>query len=489
MDGSMDSKECFGGYVAKVKRSGKGPIFDEKALAAWRVPGTFCDHQGGGLYLQVRKVRVNGVEQWETKKGKSVARVTKYWTFRYWQQTRDGGRKLKEFGIGSFNDYTVEEAREIASAQRKIRSNFGDPILERKRRKQEALDLIASMKTFEEAAQACWEAHKAKWTAGHADDWLNSLKTHAYPLLGTMEIRSIRTTHVHSVLQPIWDEIAETASRVRSRIEAVFDFAKGKEWYNADNPAKWDGKLEALLIESPRLKKLVNHPSLPFSQIGAFTEVLRREKGTAARALEFLILTASRSWEIRGAMGEEFDLEKALWTVPAARMKADKEHVVPLSPRAVEIIRSMGKLKAGKFVFPGGKPETCLSDGAMTALIKRMDAHREEKGGKGWRDLNGKRIVPHGFRATFKTWGQDYTDFDRQIIEFALAHGLPDKTEAAYSRGAMIKKRRPLMDAWALFCASKEPGNGAERKFRRIRDYADPNPKTVLLEIFDDRPS
>jgi integrase len=385
------------------------------------------------------------------------------------------------FGGGGYDDYTLAEAREIATEQRKIRREFGDPILVRKKRKQDLRDLVDSMKTFEEAAQACWESHKPKWTPHYAEDWLNSLKAHVYPVLGSMEIRSIRTTHVEGVLKPIWHEKAETASRVRSRIEKVFNFAKGKEWYSEDNPAAWEGNLDALLIESPRLKKLVNHPSLPFSQIGAFTEVLRREKGTAARALEFLILTASRSLEIRGAMGEEFDLEKALWTVPAVRMKAGKEHVVPLSPRAVEIIRGMGKLQEGKFVFPGGKPETCLSDAAMNALIKRMDAHRKEAEQKGWCDLKGKRIVPHGFRATFKTWGQDSTDFNRQVIEFALAHGLPDKTEAAYSRGAMITKRRPLMDAWALYCA----GNGSERKFKRVKDYADSEPKIVKVEVFD----
>lgn len=479
----MDSRSWFGGVVAKVKRNGKGPVFEAKALAAWREPGTFCDHEGGGLYLQVRQVRVNGVQQWETtKQGHRVAKVTKYWTFRYWQKTKDGARKLKEFGIGSFNDYNLEEAREIASDQRKIRRNFGDPILERKRRKQEAQDLIAGMKTFEEAAQACWEAHKAKWKPRHADDWINSLKTHAYPTLGTMELRSIRTTHIQSVLQPIWEERAETASRVRSRIEAVFNFAKGKEWFDEANPAAWKGKLEALLIASPRLKKKVNHPSIHHSQIGAFMEVLRREKGTAARALEFLILTAGRSSEIRGAMGDEFNLKEALWTIPAERMKAGKEHVVPLSPRAVEIIRSMGNLNAGQYVFPGGKAATCLSDAAMNALIKRMDARREEIEHKGWRDRKGKRIVPHGFRSTFKTWGQDSTDFDRQVIEFALAHGLPDKTEAAYSRGEMIAKRRPLMEAWAQYCAR----SGVERKFKRVKDYSDPNPKTVLVEVLDE---
>jgi integrase len=472
--------------MAKVERSGKGPVFQAATLAACREPGTFCDHEGGGLYLQVRQVCVNGVKQWETtKQGKRVARVTKYWTFRYWRKTRDGGRKLKEFGIGPFSDYTLDEARDIATEQRKILREFGDPILVRKQRKQELRDLIDSMKTFEEAAQACWESHKPKWKARHADDWLNSLKIHVYPMLGSMEIRSIRTTHVEAVLQPIWHEKAETASRVRSRIETVFNFAKGKEWYSDDNPAAWDGNLDALLIQSPRLKKQVNHPSLPFQQIGAFTEVLRQQKGTAARALEFLILNASRSLEVRGAMGEEFDLEKALWTVPAVRMKADKEHVIPLSARAVEIIRSMGKLKAGQFVFPGGKAETCLSDAAMTALIKRMDAHREEKEKTGWRDPKGKRVVPHGFRATFKTWAQDHTEFDRQIIEFALAHGLPDKTEAAYSRGAMIKKRRPLMDAWASFCATKSGWDELIKPFRRVRNYTvtDPDPKTVRVPV------
>jgi len=469
--------------MAKVKRNGKGPVFQTAALAAWHEPGTFCDHEGGGLYLQVRQVCVNGVKQWETRKGKRVPKVTKYWSFRYWRKTKDGGRKLKEFGIGPFSDYTLDEARDIATEQRKIRREFGDPILVRKKRKQDLRDLVDSMKTFEEAAQACWESHKAKWKPRYGNDWLNSLKIHVYPALGTMEIRSIRTTHVEAVLQPIWHEKAETASRVRSRIETVFNFAKGKEWYSEDNPAAWEGNLEALLIESPRLKKLVNHPSLPYPQIGSFIKELQQEVGVAARALEFGILTVTRSIEIRGAKGGEFDLDKALWTIPGERMKAKKEHVVPLSKRAVEVIRSMGDLKPGDYVFPGGKPGTCLSDAAMTALIKRMDARRSEKDKVGWCDVKGARIVPHGFRATFKTWGQDHSDFDRQVIEFALAHGLPDKTEAAYSRGAMIKKRRPLMDSWADYCSLGGSGSSSSGAFKRVKDYATPDPKIIRVPV------
>ena len=469
--------------MGKAHRTGKGPIFKVSALAAWHEPGNFCDHEGGGLYLQVRQVRVNGVLQWEiTKKGERVPKVTKYWTFRYWQRTRDDGRKLKEFGIGPFGDYSLEEARNIATEQRKIRREFGDPILFRKKRKQDLRNLIDSMKTFKEAAEACWESHQSKWKPRHAEDWLNSLKIHVYPALGSMETRSIQTTHVEAVLRPIWQDKAETASRVRSRIETVFNFAKGKGWYSEDNPAAWAGNLDALLVESPRRKKLKNRPSLPFHQVGVFIAALRQEKGIAARAMEFGILTAARSGEIRGALGEEIDLDKALWTIPATRMKAKKEHVVPLSERAIEIIHSMGELKPGTFVFPGGKPGKCQSDAAMIALIKRMDANRMKEEGIGWCDLKGTRIVPHGFRATFKTWGQDATTFDRQTIEFALAHNLPDKVEQAYSRGAMLEKRRPLMEAWAAFCASKRPKDASIRRVRRVREYTNPDPQIVRVE-------
>ncbi len=470
--------------MAKAQRKSKGPVFTEKALAAWREPGNFCDDRGGGLYLQVRQVRVQGAPQWETsRKGVLVPKVTKYWVFRYWRPTKEGGRQLKEYGIGPFVDFTLQQARDKAAEQRDIRREFGDPILARKRRKQEARDLIDSMKTFSEAAEACWESLKPQWGERHAYDWLASLKNHVYPTLGRMEIRAVQTTHIETVLRPIWHAKAETGSRIRGRLEVVFNYAKGKGWYSGDNPAGWDGNLDALFLESPRLKNQVNHPSLPFLQIGAFLEVLRREKGTAAQALEFTILTAARSGEVLAATGEEFDLRKALWTVPAARMKAKKEHLVPLSARALEILRGMGELKRGVVVFPGGVPGEGLSDAAMNTLIKRMDRHRLEAEGKGWCDEKGERVVPHGFRATFKTWATDCTEFGRDVIEFALAHQLPDKVEAAYTRGTMLEKRRPLMAAWAAYCASKAPLVSPSQSVRRVKEYTDPDPKIVKIPL------
>ena len=471
------------------KQTRTRPAFTLAALGSWDKPGTFCDDKRGGLYLQVQHVRIKGVKQWTTdKKGRRVPLVRKYWTFRYWQISRDGGRKLREYGIGPFGDYTIEEAREKAREQRVLLRDDGDPILLRKKRKQDARDQMENTKTFQEAAKACWTAIKSGWKERHANDWLHSLEHHAYPALGSMDLRSIRATHIEKVLQPIWHEKAETASRVRSRIEAVFRYAKGKEWYSAPNPAIWKENLDALLIRSPRLKKLVNHPSLPFIEIGGFMNALRQEKGVAARALEFLILTAARSLEVRGALWGEVNFGKATWSVPGGadgRMKAGIEHRVPLSARAVEILKSIGKPAPGAFIFPGGKPGKPLSDAAMLAVIKRMDADRMKKEKRGWCDEKGARIVPHGFRSTFKTWAQEKSLHDKDAIEFALAHKLPDKVEAAYARGTMLEKRRPLMNDWSAFCASKEPVGGPEPQVRRSKTYTvtDRDPKVVREEI------
>lgn len=470
--------------MAKLRRKSKGPIFNEKALAAWRVPGNFCDDLGGGLYLQVRHARIQGVPQWEAnRKGELVPKVTKYWVYRYWCPTRDGGRKLKEFGIGSFEDISLQQARAKATEQRNIRREYGDPILERRRRKQEARDLLDSTKTFGEAAKACWESMKSQWGERHAYDWFASLENHVFPSLQRMEIRSVKTTHIEAVLRPIWHARAETGSRIRGRLEKVFNYAKGKGWYVGENPAAWDGNLDALFPESPRLKKQVNHPSLPFSQVGHFYAVLKQEHGVAAKALEFMILTATRSNEVLLAKGEEFDLKRALWIIPAERMKAKKEHLVPLSQEAMRVLREVGEPKVGLYVFPGGKPGSGLSSASMNILIKRMDEHRLGTEAKGWRDEKDKRVVPHGFRATFKTWAMEQTKFEREAIEFALAHQLPDKVEAAYTRGTMVEKRRPLMEAWAQFCA----GNGGEmlikQEFRRIKDYSKEEPEIVKVPI------
>ncbi len=466
-----------------MKRDSKGPIFQVNTLKAWRTPGNYCDHEGGGLYLQVRQVKVDGVPQFEALRGgKVVPKVTKYWSFRYWRRERDGKRRLHELGIGPFKDFSLQEARDYAAMQRRNIKEMNDPILWRRKNQQNVRDLIQSMKTFEEVAQECWEAHKSKWKAKQAENWINSLKNHVYPELGAMEIRSIRKDHIVSALKPIWQEKAETASRVRCRIEAVFKYAKGMNWYSEPNPAEWDGNLDAILVESPRLKKAKNYPSLPFIRMRAFMQELNKEHGIAAKSLEFGILTVTRSGEIRFAKWNEFDMDKAIWTIPEDRMKAGVEHRIPLSARVIEILISMSPAKPDAYVFPGGKAGKAQSDTAMIALIKRMDIRHTEGGGQGWRDEKDERVVPHGFRATFKTWAQDSSHFDRGAIEFALAHQLENKVEAAYSRGTMIEKRRPLMEAWAEFCC----GNGAEGALpptiRRVKDYSEADPKIVRIE-------
>lgn len=463
------------------------PRFTQAALKGWNRPGTYCDDEGGGLYLQVIQVRRKGEPQWITNSvGERVPKVRKYWTYRYWRTTRDGGRKLHEYGIGSFKDYSLKEARDIAQEQRKVRDEFRDPIQVRRKRKQGVQELIDSLKTFEEAATACWQSLHPQWGTRHANDWLNSLKIHVFPSIGSFDLRSLTKQHVEEILRPIWTAKAETATRVRQRIEAVIDFAKGKGWFTGDNPATWKGNLKALLMESPRLKLLEHHPSLPFPQMGLFMAALRTQPGIAAIALEFTILTATRSLETRLATGKEFDLERGLWTIPAKRMKAKKEHLVPLSDRACEILRSIGKLTPDGYIFPGGKPNAPLSDGAMLALLKRMDANRVESEGIGWRDPEGDRIVTHGFRASFRTWAGEETDHPRDAIEFALAHQLPDKVEAAYARATLLDKRRPLMADWAAWCEPRShlqaSLEAAKPHMQRVKVYDGEESKIVWVE-------
>ena len=446
----------------------KGPPFTVKAIETWRRPGTYCDEKGGGLYLQVRQVVIGrkpaknhtpkcaGVPQFETlKNGTTVPKVTKYWVFRYWRPGPNGTRKLKEYGIGPFPKYSLQEAREEASKQWKlVHQEVGDPISLRKERKQHLLDRIDAMKTFSQVAQECWEAHRSKWKDQTATNWLASLTNHVFPAIGGMGVQSIKTTHVEQVLKPIWLENAVTATRVRQRMEVVFNYAIGKDWYQGKNPAAWVGNLDALLVESPRHKNAENHPSLPFQQVGAFMEALRHEKGLAAMTLEFCILTAARSGEVRGATWDEIDFDTGSWTIRPERMKAGKEHTVPLSGRALEILRSMGEFKPGGLIFPAERSGRIQSDTAMLMLIKRMDAKSTSAGGVGWRDPKGGRIVPHGFRASFSTWGQDCPGyhFDHQMVEFCLAHQLENKVKAAYKHGTMVEKRRDIMDAWASYC-------------------------------------
>jgi integrase len=280
--------------------------------------------------------------------------------------------------------------------------------------------------------------------AKHRQQWRNTLATYA-TALRAKPVNEITTEEVLSALQPIWQTKPETASRVRGRIEAVLDAARvrGHIPPNAANPARWRGHLDKLL---PRARKLSrgHHPAMPFAEVPAFVEKLRERQGVAALLLEFIILTAARTGEARGARFSEFDLDKKLWTVPAARMKSHREHRVPLCDRAVEIVETLAKVRHSQFVFPGNKRDKPLSNMAPDMLLRRM------KTGD---------ITTHGFRSSFRDWAGEETNFPREITEAALAHAIGDKTEAAYRRGDALAKRRKLMEGWASFIKRRGTNN------------------------------
>ena len=410
--------------------------FTVAAVNAWKHPGNFAD--GGGLYLQVAT--------------SAAGNITKSWTFRY--RDRATG-KLKEVGMGPLADRTLGEARDKAAEFRKLLLNGMDPKAEKVAKLTAAKVEAAKVMTFDQAAAKLIADKAAGWkNAKHGEQWTNTLATYASPVLGSLPVASIDLPLVRKVLDPIWTTKNETASRVRQRIEAVLGWATVSGYRTGDNPARWKNHLDHLLAKPSKVQKEEHHPALPYLEAGAFVAELRGQKGVAARALEFLILTAARTGEVIEAKWEEFSEDRKTWTIPAERMKAEKEHIVPLSHRAAEIIKEMSKAQLGAYVFPSAKPDEPLSTAAMAAVMKRMDARKIEAEGTGWRDADGRAAVPHGFRSTFRDWAGEMTNFPREIIEAALAHQLKDKAEAAYARGTMPERRRKLMDAWAQYCAT-----------------------------------
>jgi integrase len=394
-------------------------------------PGYLSD--GGGLYLQVtRRAALKPGE----KPRKPQEDVTKSWCFRY--RDRVSGA-LRELGLGPWVDVSLKEARDKAADLRAMLRDGKDPKTARQAQRAEAVAERANQITFAEATAKYWDTHKSGWkSVTHAENWLNKMKTHAHPSIGAMQVGTIKLANILQVLEPIWTTKAETASRVRGQMEAILDWCKGRGYLKGENPATWKGNLDAQLPPSSRVKNQQHHAALAYGEINEFVAKLREHKGVAALALEFLILTASRTGEVIGATWDEFEIDKGLWNIPKERMKAGKEHTVVLAPRAVEIIKEMEKAKLGAFVFPGGKPGMAQSNAALAAVLKRMER---------------LDVTVHGFRSTFRDWaGETVRNVDHRTIENALAHQLKDKAEAAYSRGSMIEKRRVLMNAWADFC-------------------------------------
>ncbi len=387
------------------------------ALTVARVkkPGMYAD--GGGLYLQM------------------TASGAKSWVYRFMLNGR-----ARWMGLGPLHTVTLSDARLKATDTRRLRLAGIDPIEARKADQAKTRLEAAKAITFRDAAEAYINAHKAGWrNAKHANQWRATLKTYAYPVFGSFPVRAVDVALVMRVLEPIWATKTETASRVRGRIESVLDWATARGYRLGDNPARWRGHLENLLPRRAKVQRVRHHPALPYGEIGAFVRDLRKQEGIAARALEFLILTACRTGEAIGARGPEFDLRHAVWTVPAERVKAGREHRVPLSAPALAIARDLSRAADDPdgFVFPGGRKGRPLSNMAMTALLRRMG--RED-------------ITVHGFRSTFRDWAAERTNYPREVAEMALGHAVSDKVEAAYRRGDLFEKRRRLMDEWTKFC-------------------------------------
>ncbi len=391
-------------------------------LSARRVatagPGKHGD--GGGLWLVVRK---DG---------------RKTWVFRYMRFGR-----AREMGLGSLRDVSLAEAREAAACCRKLLRDGKDPIEERRKERARTDGL-----TFREAADAFLKAHRDGWkNPKHRQQWENTLAQYAFPVLGDLPVNAIETAHVLRVLEPIWKEKPETASRLRGRLERILDWATVRGYRTGDNPARWRGHLQALLPAKTKVRAVRHHAALPWRDLPGFMAALREREGVAARALEFLILTAARSGEVRGARWDEIDRQARIWTVPAERMKARRPHRVPLSDRALAILEAMRPLAddaATGLVFPGLKRGRPLSDVSLAKVLKRMG--RDD-------------LTVHGFRSTFRDWAAEATAYPREVAEQALAHAISDKVEAAYRRGDLFEKRRRLMEDWASYC-ERPPGEG-----------------------------
>jgi integrase len=343
-------------------------------------------------------------------------------------------------GLGPLGVVTLAQARGQAVACRGQLHEGVDPIEARRARRTAAQLEVANAITFQQCAEAFVAAHKPGWrNAKHADQWTNTLKAYAYPIFGALPVQQIDVAVIMRVLEPIWTVKTETASRVRGRVEAILDWAATRGYRGGENPARWKGHLENLLPKRSKVRKVKHHPALPYREIGAFMATLRAQEGIAARALEFTILTATRTSEVTGARRSELDGEVEIWTVPEGRIKGEKEHRVPLSEPASTVAKRMLTVDGTEFIFPGGKAGKPLSENAMLALLERMG-----------RD----NITVHGFRSTFRDWAAEQTNYPREVAEMALAHVVEDKVEGAYRRGDLFEKRRRLMDEWGRFCAS-----------------------------------
>ncbi|MGE4533492.1 tyrosine-type recombinase/integrase [Halomonas sp.] len=380
-------------------------------------PGLYAVGGVAGLHLQVTK---SGARSW-------ILRATI-------------GGKRRDLGLGGYPDVTLALAREKARDTREKIAQGIDPVAERQRLRSAALAERLRDMTFEKAAEAVVAKKQAEArNPKHGKQWASTLETYAYPVLGPMSVADIELAHVKQVLEPIWQTKTETATRVRQRIEAVLSWASVHGHRSGENPARWKGNLDAVLPAPTKVSKVEHHRAMPMDDMHDFMLALEKRKGIAPRCLAFVILTAVRSGEARAATWDEIDLAEKVWTIPGDRMKAGREHRVPLSAPAVELLEALPRFAGCNLVFPNTQGRK-LSDATLAAVLKRMKLH--------------ETATVHGFRSTFRDWAAERTSTPHHVAEMALAHTIKNHAEAAYRRGDLLAKRAKLMQQWADFLAT-----------------------------------
>jgi integrase len=380
-----------------------------KVTRAAKHPGMCAD--GGGLYLQV------------TEGGAS-------WIYRYMLN-----KQAREMGLGPLALYGLSEARALAQDARRLRHQGIDPIEARRAaRAQTQLDAAKAV-TFQQCAERYIASHRAGWrNAKHVEQWESSLRRFAFPVIGALPVQAINTALVMKVIEAIWDEKPETASRVRGRIESILDWAKARGYRTGENPARWKGHLKNLLPPRSKVRRVEHYSAMPYDQLPGLMVELRAQEGIVARALEFTILTAARVSEALGARWSEISGD--VWTIPAERMKGGKAHRVPLSQRAMDLLEAPPRNE--ELIFPGPKLRRALNINAPRKLLIDM----------------GHTVTVHGFRSSFRDWADARTNYPNHVVEQALAHVIGSKVEQAYRRSDLFEKRRRLMQQWATFCTT-----------------------------------
>jgi integrase len=386
---------------------------------------------GRGLYLQVAPA--------PTKE--DPRRVTKAWVFRFMIAGR-----ARKMGLGEVDRIQLADVRKRAYAAWLQAQDGIDPIEERNARKAAVAVEKAKSMSFRECAEGYIQAHQSGWkNSKHGAQWVSTLETYAYPIIGSLPVGTVEDAHIIKILQPIWTTKTETASRVRGRIEKVLDRARALKLRTGENPAKWKGHLDQLLPARSTVAPVTHHAALPYRELPAFMQKLRSRESISTRALEFTILTAARTGDTIGAKWNEISESDRTWTIPGARLKGRRgarknDHVIPLSDRALAILH--GLPREGEYIFPGGKAGSGLSNMAMDQLLKGMG-------------YESTVATVHGFRSSFKDWCSEQTSYPNEMSEMALAHTVSNKVEAAYRRGDMREKRRRLMQDWADYCGNR----------------------------------